>query len=179
MSTTVMQRVYVWHVPVRLSTGELPGCHRVIVTGSSLGGRCRSSGPTEASSTYSFGTAGSALCSSLRVLFNSLGASTGLRRNKYARWDNFIPLTRRSAGDMKEVKDTMRVDILQARCSRWSRSVTTRWPVDLLPLVPRVPVPAVTGFAMYSAMSHAWLPSLFAWVVPLMGGDFASGSGTT
>jgi Ni/Fe-hydrogenase 1 B-type cytochrome subunit len=30
-----------------------------------------------------------------------------------------------------------------------------------------------TGFAMYSAMSDAWLPSMFAWVVPLMGGDFA------
>ncbi len=26
---------------------------------------------------------------------------------------------------------------------------------------------------MYAAMSHAWLPDLFAWVVPLLGGDFA------
>jgi Ni/Fe-hydrogenase 1 B-type cytochrome subunit len=26
---------------------------------------------------------------------------------------------------------------------------------------------------MYAAMSHSWLPRLFAWIVPLMGGDFA------
>ena len=26
---------------------------------------------------------------------------------------------------------------------------------------------------MYAAMSDAWLPHLFAWIVPLMGGDFA------
>ncbi len=31
----------------------------------------------------------------------------------------------------------------------------------------------VTGFALYSSMSSSFLPGLFAWVVPLMGGDFA------
>jgi Ni/Fe-hydrogenase 1 B-type cytochrome subunit len=28
-----------------------------------------------------------------------------------------------------------------------------------------------TGFALYAPMSLAWLPGLFAWVSPLMGGD--------
>jgi Ni/Fe-hydrogenase 1 B-type cytochrome subunit len=28
-----------------------------------------------------------------------------------------------------------------------------------------------TGFALYAPMSAAWLPGLFAWVSPLMGGD--------
>ena len=32
---------------------------------------------------------------------------------------------------------------------------------------------AMTGFGMYAAMSHSWLPRAFAWIVPLMGGDFA------
>jgi Ni/Fe-hydrogenase 1 B-type cytochrome subunit len=31
----------------------------------------------------------------------------------------------------------------------------------------------ITGFGMYAAMSKAVLPRLFAWIVPLMGGDFA------
>ena len=31
---------------------------------------------------------------------------------------------------------------------------------------------AVTGFALYSSMSKAWLPQLFSWIVPLMGGEF-------
>jgi Ni/Fe-hydrogenase 1 B-type cytochrome subunit len=28
-----------------------------------------------------------------------------------------------------------------------------------------------TGFGMYTAMSGAWIPKAFAWVVPLLGGD--------
>jgi Ni/Fe-hydrogenase 1 B-type cytochrome subunit len=31
----------------------------------------------------------------------------------------------------------------------------------------------VSGFGMYAAMSDAWFPQLFAWIVPLMGGDMA------
>jgi Ni/Fe-hydrogenase 1 B-type cytochrome subunit len=31
----------------------------------------------------------------------------------------------------------------------------------------------VTGFGLYAAMSKSWFPKLFAWIVPLMGGDFA------
>ena len=31
----------------------------------------------------------------------------------------------------------------------------------------------VTGFGLYAAMSPGWFPHLFAWIVPLMGGDFA------
>lgn len=29
----------------------------------------------------------------------------------------------------------------------------------------------LTGFGIYSAMSHAWIPSMFAWVPALLGGD--------
>jgi Ni/Fe-hydrogenase 1 B-type cytochrome subunit len=29
-----------------------------------------------------------------------------------------------------------------------------------------------TGFGLYSSMSGWWLPKLFAWVVPFLGGDF-------
>ena len=29
----------------------------------------------------------------------------------------------------------------------------------------------ITGFALYSSMSNSWLPQMFNWVVPLMGGD--------
>ena len=31
----------------------------------------------------------------------------------------------------------------------------------------------LTGFGMYSAMSHSAFPKLFAWIVPLMGGDIS------
>jgi len=32
---------------------------------------------------------------------------------------------------------------------------------------------AVTRFGLYTAISKSWFPPLFAWIVPLMGGDFA------
>ena len=30
---------------------------------------------------------------------------------------------------------------------------------------------SLTGFGMYAAMSDAWFPKMFAWIVPLLGGD--------
>jgi Ni/Fe-hydrogenase 1 B-type cytochrome subunit len=30
----------------------------------------------------------------------------------------------------------------------------------------------ITGFALYSSMSNSWLPRMFTWIVPLMGGEF-------
>ena len=32
---------------------------------------------------------------------------------------------------------------------------------------------SATGFALYSSMSSSFLPGMFSWIVPLMGGDFA------
>lgn len=32
---------------------------------------------------------------------------------------------------------------------------------------------AMTGFALYASMSSSFLPQLFTWVVPFMGGDIA------
>ena len=32
---------------------------------------------------------------------------------------------------------------------------------------------SLTGFGLYAAMSKSWFAHLFAWIVPLMGGDFA------
>jgi len=37
----------------------------------------------------------------------------------------------------------------------------------------------ITGFALYSSMSNSWLPQMFNWIVPLMGGEFGVRSGTT
>ncbi len=31
----------------------------------------------------------------------------------------------------------------------------------------------ISGFGLYAAMSDAWFPQLFAWIVPAMGGDMA------
>ena len=33
---------------------------------------------------------------------------------------------------------------------------------------------SITGFGLYAAMSTSFFPKLFAWIVPLLGGDFAA-----
>ncbi len=30
---------------------------------------------------------------------------------------------------------------------------------------------SITGFALYSSMSNSWMPRMFTWIVPLMGGE--------
>jgi Ni/Fe-hydrogenase 1 B-type cytochrome subunit len=32
-------------------------------------------------------------------------------------------------------------------------------------------IQTITGFALYSSMSSSWVPRMFNWVVPLLGGD--------
>jgi Ni/Fe-hydrogenase 1 B-type cytochrome subunit len=32
---------------------------------------------------------------------------------------------------------------------------------------------SITGFALYSSMSKSWLPHMFSWIVPIMGGEFS------
>jgi Ni/Fe-hydrogenase 1 B-type cytochrome subunit len=91
--------------------------------------------------------------------------------NKYARWNNFII---HQKSQLKEVSDVLRVDILQAQIKPLeslghnSLAGFTYFLTFLAFLFQ-----SITGFGMYAAMSDAWLPHLFSWIVPLMGGDFA------
>ena len=32
---------------------------------------------------------------------------------------------------------------------------------------------SITGFALYSSMSNSWIPRMFTWIVPLMGGEMS------
>jgi Ni/Fe-hydrogenase 1 B-type cytochrome subunit len=178
MSTTVMQRVYVWQWPVRLYHWvNVLAVAVLIVTGFIVGRPVSLLRADEAWSAYWFGTTRFLHFAAAYVFFFNFLARIywGFVGNKYARWDNFIPLTpalfRRQ---WQEVTDTMRVDILLTRAQPMEsvgHNALAGWTYFLSFLA--FLFQSVTGFAMYSAMSHAWLPSLFAWVVPLMGGDFA------
>jgi Ni/Fe-hydrogenase 1 B-type cytochrome subunit len=174
MQNGAIQRVYVWEFPVRLyhwvnafavtalaATGYLIGSPLAIQSGS------------EASFSYWFGTVRfihflAAFVFFFNFLFRLYWGFVG---NQFARWTNFI-LHRKS--QLKEVADVLRVDILQARMKPLesighnSLAGFTYFLTFLAFLFQ-----SVTGFGMYAAMSDAWLPHLFSWIVPLMGGDFA------
>ena len=95
----------------------------------------------------------------------------GFVGNRYARWDNFILLRR---AKWREVLAVLKVDVFQV----------LRKPLDSIGhnalagltyflMFLAFLFQAVTGFGLYAAMSTSWFPRLFAWIVPLMGGDFA------
>jgi Ni/Fe-hydrogenase 1 B-type cytochrome subunit len=86
--------------------------------------------------------------------------------NRYARWERFLfrPL---------EALEIVKVDIVQIQkrpsVDRLGHNTLAASSYALVFLATVFQV--ATGFALYAAMSGAWLPQMFAWIVPLMGGD--------
>ena len=178
MSTTYMQRVYVWQWPVRLYHWVNFLCVGVLIaTGFIIGRPVSFTSADEASFSYWFGTARFLHFASAYVFFFNFLARIywGFVGNRYARWDNFLPLTPALfRKQWREAVEVLKVDILQAKVTPMEsagHNALAGWTYFLSFLA--FLFQSVTGFGMYAAMSHAWLPSLFAWIVPVMGGDFA------
>ena len=95
----------------------------------------------------------------------------GFVGNRYARFSNYIPVKKEH---WQEIWKVMKFDILQVHEQTFfsiGHNALAAFTYFILFLAFLFQV--FTGFAMYSAMSHHWFAGLFAWVVPLMGGDFA------
>ena len=90
------------------------------------------------------------------------------RGNAFANWHHYLPFKGsqwRQMGDMVRrysLLDTKRFQIV-------GPNALAAFTYALMLLV--VLFEIVTGFGMYAAMSDSWFPRLFAWIVPLMGGD--------
>ena len=178
MSTTYMQRVYVWQWPVRLYHWVNFLCVGVLIaTGFIIGRPVSFTSADEASFSYWFGTVRFLHFASAYVFFFNFLARIywGFVGNQYARWENFLPLTPALfRKQWPEVVEVLKVDILQSKVTPMEsagHNALAGWTYFLSFLA--FLFQSVTGFGMYAAMSHAWLPSLFAWIVPVMGGDFA------
>jgi len=127
----------------------------------------------DASSSYWFGTVrflhfGSAYVFCYALVLRLYWLLVG---NRYARWTAFVPVGRFRAY-LTDVKKVLRTDVLQIE----------RPPLDFVghnPLAATVYFlifvlslfQIATGFTLYAPMSLAWLPQIFAWVSPFMGGD--------
>ena len=173
---TTFDREYIWERPVRLSHWVTAGCVVVLATtGLLIGAPLAFMSSGDASSNTWFGV--------VRMLHVSAGfvaaASLLLRiywmfaGNKYAKWDNFLPLTprlfkRQFYGALK----VLMTDLMQLRIKPYdfeghnglaAWSYAGIWILLLFQIV--------TGLGLHAGMSAWWLPQLFAWVVPFMGGD--------
>jgi Ni/Fe-hydrogenase 1 B-type cytochrome subunit len=170
------ERVYIWERPVRLyhwttalsmvvliATGLLIGAPPALLTSG------------DASASQWFGTvrflhfaAGYVFLFALvlRIYWMFMG-------NQYARWNNFYPLTPTYAKrQFLAVLRVLKVDILQLQkepdqIRGHNAMAALTYGVVFLASLFQI----ATGFALYAPMSDAWLPQLFAWIVPAMGGD--------
>lgn len=174
MPTTIMQRIYVWEMPVRIYHWVNFLCILILITtGYLIGAPLAIQSAREASFGYWFGTVRflhfvAAFIFFFNFVFRIYWGFVG---NAYARWNFFIPLRARQ---WREIIDVLKVDILQLKGEPiesigHNALAGLTYFLTFLAFV----FQSVTGFGMYSAMSRSWLPQLFAWVVPLMGGDFA------
>jgi Ni/Fe-hydrogenase 1 B-type cytochrome subunit len=174
MDPVEIRRVYVWQLPVRFYHWTNAASVAVLaVTGYLIGNPPAIQSASEAYASYWFGTVRfihflAAFIFFFNFLFRLYWGFVG---NRYARWNNFI-LLRRS--QWREVRDVLKVDIFQVHekplesAGHNALAGLTYFATFLAFLFQ-----AATGFALYAAMSKSWFPQMFAWIVPLMGGDFA------
>ncbi len=167
------RRVYVWEFPVRLYHWVNAACIVALAaTGLLIGRPLAITYSTEASQQYWFGTVRFVHFAAAYVYFFNFLVRIywGFAGNRYARWGNFIPLRREQ---WREILDVLQIDVLLMKV-RGAISLGHNALAGLVYFLSFLVFlfQAMTGFALYSSMSDSPVPRFFAWVVPLMGGDF-------
>ena len=174
MEKVLSKKVYVWQLPVRLYHWlNALAVVTLAVTGYLIGKPLAITSGAEASFGYWFGTIRFVhFVSAFVFFFNFLfRIYWGFVGNKYADWKNFIPYTK---NHWKEIIQVLKIDIFQIsniKLKSIGHNSLAGFTYSLTFLA--FMFQSITGFGMYSAMSDAFLPNLFSWIVPLMGGDFA------
>lgn len=174
MNSVPIRRIYVWELPVRFYHWiNFAAIVVLVTTGLMIGNPPALQSAAEAYQSYWFGTV--RFChfvAAFVFFFNFIfRLYWGFVGNRYAQWNNFILVSR---DKWREVFAVLKVDILQV-IGKPLDSVGHNALAGLTYFVMFLAFlfQALTGFGMYAAMSTSWFPQLFAWIVPLMGGDFA------
>ncbi len=172
--TADYKRLYVWEFPVRLYHWINGFCvFFLIITGYLIGNPLAIQYSTEAYQQYWFGTVRFVhFVTAFIFFFNHLvRIYWGFVGNKYSRWYNFIPYKK---SQWREIIEVLKVDILQ-RDVEGEISIGHNMLAGVVYFLSFLVFlfQSFTGFALYSSMSSSFFPRLFAWIVPLMGGDFA------
>ena len=174
MAKHIFRRVYLWEWPVRIYHWVTAlAVVALAATGLMIGAPVAVMSTREAYAGYWFGTVRFVHFAAayvflfalvLRVYWLFVG-------NRHARWSAFIPVGR-FGSFFRDMWAVIRTDVLQLQkppldfVGHNPLAATTYACIFLLSVFQ-----IATGFALYAPMSAAWLPGLFAWVSPLMGGD--------
>lgn len=168
------RRIYVWEMPVRIYHWINGICVLIlIVTGYLIAKPLGLFYSHEAYQQYVFGTVRFVhFVAAFVYFFNFLvRCYWGFVGNRYSRWSTFIPFSR---AHWAEIKEVLKVDILQTDI-KGKISIGHNALAGMIYFLSFLVFlfQALTGFALYSAMSSSFFPQLFSWILPLMNGDFA------
>jgi Ni/Fe-hydrogenase 1 B-type cytochrome subunit len=167
------RRVYVWELPVRAYHWiNAIALVTLCVTGYLIGAPIRAFYAAEAYQQYWFGYVRFIhFVAAFVYVFNFLARLYwGFVGNTYARWPNYFPLQKQQR---REIAEVIKADVLQTQLhgpisTGHNALAGLIYFFTFLAFVAQT----ITGFALYSSMSHSWLPRMFVWVVPLLGGEF-------
>ncbi len=170
--SNTMREVYVWELPVRFYHWINALCITVqCITGYLIGNPPAFMNNTEAYYNFWFGTVRFIHFTSAFVFFFNFlfRIYWGFVGNEFSRWYNFIPLKR---CQWREIINVIKVDVMQTT----NRQIDSIGHNSLASLIYFITfllflLQCFTGFGMYAAMSQGFLPKLFTWVVPFLGGD--------
>ena len=172
MATKTHREEYVWQLPVRFYHWiNAASIVVLVITGFIIGRPPAIQSGEEASFSYWFGTVRFIHFVAAFVFFFNfvMRLYWGFVGNKYAHWENYIPL---KASQWKEIWEVLRVDVLQFRCKPLhsvghNALASFTYFLTFLAFL----LQSLTGFGLYSDMSTSAFPRLFSWIVPLLGGD--------
>jgi Ni/Fe-hydrogenase 1 B-type cytochrome subunit len=171
-NTIPYRRVYVWELPVRIFHWLNAACILVLfATGLLIGWPQTLWMSEEPYQQYWFGWVrfihfAAAYIFLFNILFRIYWSFVG---NQYARWSVYVPYKR---SQFKSLWQTLLVDITEIR-ERGNVEIGHNYMAAFtyFGLFFMCLFQIISGFGLYADMSDAWLPSLFHWIVPLMGGD--------
>ena len=167
-----LTEVYVWELPVRIYHWVNALCIVILcITGFIIADPPAILNASEAYFSYWFGIVRFIHFVAAFVFFFNFVFRLywGFVGNRFARWTNFIPLKK---AQWQEVLEVIKVDILMIK----NKPVESIGHNALASLIYfgtfwAFLLQSITGFGLYAKMSQSAFPQLFAWTIPLMGGD--------
>ncbi|RHJ87688.1 Ni/Fe-hydrogenase, b-type cytochrome subunit [Parabacteroides sp. AM08-6] len=170
-----LREVYVWELPVRFYHWLNALCIIILcITGFIIADPPAIMTETEASFSYWFGIVRFIHFVTAFVFFFNFVFRIywGFVGNRFARWNNFIQLKK---SQWKEILQIIKVDILMIK-SKPIESIGHNALASLIYFVMFLAflLQSITGFGLYAKMSESFFPQLFAWTIPVLGGDLVA-----
>ncbi len=167
-----LREVYVWELPVRFFHWLNALCIVILcITGYLIADPPAILTESEANFSYWFGTIRfihfvTAFVFFFNFMFRIYWGFVG---NRYSHWNNFIPFKK---AQWKEFFDVVKTDVFMVK-NKPVESIGHNTLASVIYFVSFCAflLQCVTGFGIYAKMSKSLLPQLFAWTVPILGGD--------